>query len=171
MEKTHYRKAFNSPYLSSADIVEPTVLTIQKVVLEPDKTHKTKNLYNTAYFVEHEIRPGEKLKPMILNAGNCALLKEITGSYYLEDWHDFKVVVWVERNVKLGSEVVDGLRLRKYERQLLTPADEERWQRAKDYYLQHGNLDKVLERVDMSDEHQKQLIGECNGLLQRTAKQ
>lgn len=25
-EKTHYRKAFDSPYLSSADIVEPTVL-------------------------------------------------------------------------------------------------------------------------------------------------
>ena len=40
MEKTHYRKAFNSPYLSSADIVEPTVLTIKFVKLEPDKTKK-----------------------------------------------------------------------------------------------------------------------------------
>ena len=38
MDKTHYRKAFNSPYLSSADIVEPTDLTISHVRLEPDKT-------------------------------------------------------------------------------------------------------------------------------------
>jgi hypothetical protein len=26
--KTHFRKAFDSPYLSSADIVEPTTLTV-----------------------------------------------------------------------------------------------------------------------------------------------
>ena len=30
-EKIHYRKAFDSPYLSSADIVEPTVLTVARV--------------------------------------------------------------------------------------------------------------------------------------------
>ena len=56
MDKTHYRKAFNSPYLSSADIVEPTDLTISHVRLEPDKTKKTKDLLNTAYFKEREIR-------------------------------------------------------------------------------------------------------------------
>jgi hypothetical protein len=42
--KTHYRKAFNSPYLSSADIVEPTVLTVAYVALEIDQTKKTKDL-------------------------------------------------------------------------------------------------------------------------------
>ena len=36
--KTHYRKAFDSPYLSAADIVEPVVLTIRSVTLEKDKT-------------------------------------------------------------------------------------------------------------------------------------
>lgn len=64
--KTHYRKAFDSPYLSSADIVEPTVLNIKCVRLEADKTKKTKDVFNTAYFVEREIRQGETLKPMIL---------------------------------------------------------------------------------------------------------
>ena len=64
--KTHFRKAFDSPYLSSADIVEPTVLTIKRVTLEIDRTKKTKDQFNTAWFVEDEIRPGEKLKPMIL---------------------------------------------------------------------------------------------------------
>ncbi|WP_238149443.1 hypothetical protein [Arsenophonus endosymbiont of Aleurodicus floccissimus] len=58
-EKTHYRKALDSPYLSSADIVEPTVLTISHVLFEPDKTRRTKDVFNTAYFEEKEIRPGE----------------------------------------------------------------------------------------------------------------
>ena len=65
-EKTHYRKAFDSPYLSSADIVEPTVLTVKYVRLEPDRTKKTKDNFNTAHFAEKELRPGEALKPMIL---------------------------------------------------------------------------------------------------------
>lgn len=52
MEKTHYRKAFNSPYLSSADIVEPTVLTVKCVKLESDKSKKSKDVFNTAYFAE-----------------------------------------------------------------------------------------------------------------------
>ncbi|ELM7247615.1 hypothetical protein Q2X14_003859, partial [Salmonella enterica] len=51
-QKTHYRKAFDSPYLSSADIVEPTILTIARVALESDKTKKTKDVFNTAYFEE-----------------------------------------------------------------------------------------------------------------------
>ena len=59
--KTHYRKAFDSPYLSSADIVEPTVLTIARATLESDKTKKTKDVFNTAYFEERELRPGESL--------------------------------------------------------------------------------------------------------------
>lgn len=78
--KTHFRKAFDSPYLSSADIVEPTVLTIARVGLEPDRTKKTKDLFNTAHFVEKELRPGEKLKPMILNATNSKTLRALTGT-------------------------------------------------------------------------------------------
>ena len=77
--KTHYRKAFDSPYLSSADIVESTVLTIKYVALEKDRTKKTPELFNTAHFVEKELRPGEKLKPMILNATNSKTMKSITG--------------------------------------------------------------------------------------------
>ncbi|SQC08943.1 Uncharacterised protein [Klebsiella pneumoniae] len=58
--KTHYRKAFDSPYLSSADIVEPTVLTIARATLESDKTKKTKDVFNTAYFEESGVAPWRK---------------------------------------------------------------------------------------------------------------
>lgn len=60
--KTHYRKAFDSPYLSSADIVEPTVLTIARATLESDKTKKPKTF----------------LTPLILRSASCALAKSLS---------------------------------------------------------------------------------------------
>ena len=108
--KTHYRKAFNSPYLSSADIVHPTVLTVARVALEKDRTNKSKELFNTAYFEEKEIRPGEPLKPMILNVTNCQIMRQMCGSSFIDDWNG-TVTVHVDRNVKFGRETVEGLRL------------------------------------------------------------
>lgn len=98
-DKTHYRKAFDSLYLSSADIVEPIVLTISHIVLESDKTKKTQDKFNTAYFKEKQIRPGEKVKPMILNATNSKMVRQITGSPFLEDWQNVKVMICVERGL------------------------------------------------------------------------
>lgn len=110
-DKTHYRKAFDSPYLSSADIVEPTPLTVAYVRLEPDHTKKTKDLFNTAHFVEKELRPGEKLKPMILNATNSKQMKNLTGTPFIEEWNNVRVTVYVDPNVKFGKESVEGLRI------------------------------------------------------------
>lgn len=111
--KTHYRKAFDSPYLSSADIVDPVVLTIKRVALEPDRTKKTKDEFNTAWFMEREIRPGEPLKPMILNATNSKMLAKLTGSKWIDDWQNVPVTVYVDSNVRFGKETVEGLRLEK----------------------------------------------------------
>lgn len=112
MSKTHFRKAFNSPYLSSADIVEPTTLTVKLVRLEDDKTKKTKDQFNTAYFVEKEIRSGEPLKPMILNVTNSKTLKDITDSPFIDDWQNITVQVYVDPNVRFGRETMEGLRIR-----------------------------------------------------------
>lgn len=161
--KTHYRKAFDSPYLSSADVVEPIVLTISRVVLELDKTKKTKDLFNTAYFVEKEIRLGEKLKPMILNASNSKTIKGLTGSPFIDDWKNLSVTVYVDHNVRFGKETVEGLRISQFapERKTLTPANTKAWANAKAAYIRDGSLSAVLERVDISDEHKQQLIDEC----------
>lgn len=162
-EKTHYRKAFDSPYLSSADIVEPTVLTIQRVALEPDKTKKTKDVFNTAYFGEKELRPGEKLKPMILNASNSKTMKGLTNSAFIDDWQNIRVTVYVDPNVRFGKETVEGLRISPHvpERRHLTPEATNAWNNAKAAFKRDGNLDSVLARVDMSPEHQTQLKKEC----------
>ena len=161
--KTHFRKAFDSPYLGSADIVEPTVLTIQHVALETDKTKKTKDRFNTAYFAQKEIRPGEPLKPMILNATNSKTMRSLTGSPFIDDWQNVQVTIYVDSNVKFGRETMEGLRISPHapERKVLTPANTKAWENAKAAYRRDGSLGAVLERVGMSEEHQKQLIAEC----------
>jgi len=166
-DKTHYRKAFDSPYLSSADITEPTVLTIARVALESDRTKKTKDQFNTAYFAERELRPREKLKPMILNATNSKTLKKLTGSAYIEDWVNVSVTVYVDPSVRFGKDTVEGLRISPQapRRRSLTPDNQKAWENAKVAYRRDGNLDAVLERVDMSEEHQAQLISEASGDL------
>ncbi|EKS5956299.1 hypothetical protein QCA76_003627 [Salmonella enterica] len=162
-QKTHYRKAFDSPYLSSADIVEPTILTIARVALESDKTKKTKDVFNTAYFEERELRPGEKLKPMILNATNSKTLKGITGSPFLEDWGGVKVTVFVDKNVRFGKESVEGLRISpaRVIKPSLAPEKTQAWSNAKAAYLRDGNLDAVKSRMDISPAFEQQLIAEC----------
>lgn len=122
--KTHYRKAFDSPYLSSADIVDPVVLTIKRVTLEPDRTKKTKDEFNTAWFMEREIRPGEPLKPMILNATNSKMLAKLTGSKWIDDWQNVPVTIYVDSNVRFGKETVEGLRVEKAtDRPKVAPAE------------------------------------------------
>jgi hypothetical protein len=112
-DKTHYRKAFDSPYLSSADIVDPVVLTIRRVTLETDRTKKTKDQFNTAWFLERELRQGEPLKPMILNATNSKMLATLTGSKWIDDWQNVPVTIYVDQNVRFGKETVEGLRIGK----------------------------------------------------------
>lgn len=164
-DKTHFRKAFDSPYLSSADITEPTVLTVRMVKLEGDKTKKTKDRFNTAYFAEKELRPGEPLKPMILNATNSKTMKRITGSAFIDDWTNVQVTVYVDPNVKFGKEVMEGLRIRDKAptRPVVTPETTKAWANAKAAYLRDGDLKAVLARADMSPEDQLQLIAECEG--------
>lgn len=162
-EKTHYRKAFDSPYLSSADIVEPTLLTVSHVTLELDRTKKTKDLFNTAHFVEKEIRAGEKLKPMILNASNSKTMKMLANSAFIEDWNNVRVTIYVDPNVRFGRDTVEGLRISPHapEKKVLTPEMTKAWDNAKAAFKRDGNLISVLARVEMSQEHQEQLLNEC----------
>lgn len=164
-EKTHYRKAFHSPYLSAADIVEPTVFTIKYVRLEIDATKKTKDYFNTAHFVEKEIRSGEPLKPMILNATNSKTLKGLTNTPFIEDWNNVPVTIYVDSNVRFGRETMEGLRISPHrpetKKPVLTPQNEKQWNNAKLAFKRDGDLSSVLNRCDMSLEHQQQLIKEC----------
>lgn len=167
-DKTHYRKAFDSPYLSSADIVEPIMLTVNHVTLELDRTKKTKDMFNTAHFTEKEIRPGEKLKPMILNAGNSKTMRDLTDSAFIEDWNNVTITIYVDPNVRWGKDTVEGLRIspHKPEKKTIGPENIKAWENAKVAYRRDGNLKAVLAKVHISDENQLLLIEECKPLEQ-----
>ena len=159
-DKTHYRKAFNSPYLSSADIVEPVILTVLRVVLEDDKTKKTKDQFNTAYFMEKEIRVGEVLKPMILNAGNSRTMKNLTKSPYIDDWQNIPVTIYVDSNVRFGRDTVEGLRISSDHPRLIKPEllpGTKEWTNAVKAYKRDGDLKSVEKHRTISDEN-KELI-------------
>lgn len=168
-DKTHYRKAFNSPYLSSADIVEPTVLTIHHVELKADESKQSKDHFNTAFFVEKTLRPGEPLKPMILNVYNSKIMASITGSKWIEDWSNVPVTVYVDCNVRFGRDTVEGLRLRPDRatvvRPVVSPDNPELWKRAKTAFNRDKNLDAVKAHADISPENEKLLLTE---ILQTT---
>lgn len=165
VEKTHYRKAFNSPYLSSADIVGPTILTVAYVALEPDRTKKTKDVFNTAYFVEKELRRGEILKPMILNAHNSKIMKDLAGSHFIDDWQNISIMVYVDSKVKFGRDTVEGLRISPeppaLKKPQVTPENQKLWGNAKAAFVRDGNFNAVLERADISEEHQELIKNEC----------
>jgi hypothetical protein len=163
-EKTHYRKAFNSPYLSSADIVEPTILKVKCVRLEKDKSKKTKDEFNTAYFTAKELRPGEPLKPMILNATNSKTMAKLAGSKYIDDWNGIPITVYVDSNVRFGNDTVEGLRISTEPPQMVKDEllpNTEAWGRAIASYKKNGNLDIVKQHVSISAENEKKLIAEA----------
>ena len=163
--KTHYRKAFNSPYLSSADIVEPTILTIKNVKLEPDQTKKSKDLFNTAYFVESHIRDGEVLKPMILNSTNSRTVKCLVNSPFIDDWNNISVMIYVDKNVRFGRDTVEGLRVSTEPPKLTKPElmkDTKSWINAIAAYKRDGNLHAVLERMSISEQLQNEIIEAAN---------
>ena len=169
--KTHYRKAFDSPYLSSEDITEATVLTITHVTLEADRTKKTKDSFNTAHFKEKELRPGEPLKPMILNATNSRTMAQLAGSKWIEDWTEIPVTIFVDNNIRFGRDTVSGLRIsnqKPRQRQTVTPDNERLWNGAITAFQRDGNFDAVLKSADISKEHQNDIrelcgLGEANG--------
>lgn len=160
MEKTHYRKAFNSPYLSSADIVEPTVLTVKNVSLDPDKTKRTKDKFNTAYFVEKTIRQGEELKPMILNAHNSRVMKDLAKSAFIDDWANIPITVYVDQNVRFGRDTVEGLRISTEPPRMKKPELTQgtaAWGRAIAAYKRDNSFSAIEKHMSVSDEA-KELI-------------
>lgn len=160
-QKTHYRKAFDSPYLSSADVIEPMVFTISRVTLEPDKTKKTKDRFNTAYFVEKEIRSGEPLKPMILNATNSRTMKQLSGSPFIEDWKSIPVTIYVDTNVRFGRDTVEGLRIStekpNREKPELTPDDSVKWDRAVSVYKETKSFSTIERAMKLSPENKAKI--------------
>lgn len=108
--KTHWRKHDKTDFLGVADIDEmgktEINLTISKVEYKQAKVRGKNGFFRIATFIE-------KVKPMILNAGNAKVIKKMSNnSQYLEDWVNVSVTVYVKEGVKFGHEITEGLRIK-----------------------------------------------------------
>jgi hypothetical protein len=148
MEKTHWKKAFNSDYLSSCDIEErDLILTIEYVKLEEVTGQNGKQNRNVAHFKE-------KVKPMILNVTNSKQVKKFAGSRYIEDWVNIPVQIYVDTKVRMMGEDVEGLRIRSQQPKVGKPEllpDTEQWKKAIGFLLESGELEKITKKYIITE--------------------
>lgn len=159
--KTHYRKVFKSDHLGVADLEDlleekhNLVFTVTHVIQELGaKVAGRKIDANIAYFKE-------PIKPLVLNAGNSKVMKELAGgSSFVEDWKNIPVQLYIDPSAKLKGEVVGGVRVHpdapRMVKPVLTPKSNN-WQSAIDRYRADGNFNAILERASLSEEHMQMI--------------
>lgn len=140
---THYRKVFKSDHLGVADLEEYTEegtllqFTIKEVkqylLISGDKNSGVvvagrRISANIAYFKE-------KIKPLVLNAGNSAIVKKFAGGTgFIENWKNIYIELYIDPNAKLKGEVVGGVRIRSVQPQKQKPildSKSKAWENAK----------------------------------------
>jgi len=150
MEKTHWKKVFNSDYLGSCDLDDgrDLKLKIKHVKVQEIKgTDGKKQERNVATFTDAAI------KPMILNATNCKVIKKFAKSAYIDDWNNVAIQVYIKDDIKAFGEVVDGLRIRTvqptFNKPKLTP-NIPAWAKAIDFLKGDGTMTKVKDSYSIT---------------------
>ena len=148
--KTHWKKVFNSDYLGSCDIEDGKDLKaiIKSVSIKKVKGNDGKEQErNVAVFTD------PKLKPMILNATNCKIVKRFAKSPYINDWNNIPVQIYVKDDIKAFGEVTDGLRIRDIQPQITKPELKpglQAWESAIQYLSGDGTIDEIREKYELS---------------------
>lgn len=166
--KTHYRKVFKSDHLGCADIEDfieagsNLIFTIKHVRQEiGTRVAGRKINANIAYFVE-------QIKPLVLNATNSKVVKNLTCSSFVEDWNNLTVKLYIDPTASLKGEVVGGVRIDarpvNIEKMVITPDNEKMWKRAIAAFNRDGNLDKVLASANISQEHQNMIMEQASNV-------
>jgi len=158
-EKTHWKKAFKSDYLSSSDVDSKGLnLIIEKVLYKECMTQSGKVYCNVAFFKDG------KTKPMILNVTNSKMVKKFANNKtHLEDWVNIPISVYVDSNVRFGKETTEGLRIRpvqpKFSKPELKP-DTQQWKSAVDFLKGSGSISQIKAKYNLSQENEKKIQDE-----------
>ena len=148
--KTHWRKVFLSDYLGSCDLedgkdLKAVIKSVSvKSVKGPDGKEQDRNV---AVFTD------ATLKPMILNATNCKLMKKFASSVFINDWNNIPVQIYVKDDIKAFGEVTEGLRIRPTQPAInkpkLTPKSQA-WPKAIEFLSKDGTIDQVKAKYELS---------------------
>jgi len=158
MEKIHWKRVFNSDYLGSCDLEDNKDL---KAVIKSVSVRKVKGSdgkeqeRNVATFTDPAI------KPMILNATNCKIVKKFARTPYINDWVNIPIQIYIKDDIRAFGDVTEGLRIRevqpKMDKPKLTP-DSQAWPKAIEYLSKGGKIEQVRDKYDLSPEHEVELL-------------
>lgn len=157
MEKTHWKKVFNSDYLGSCDLEDNKDL---KAVIKSVSVKKVKNTDGKEQERNVAVFTDPKIKPMILNVTNCKIIKKFAKSKFINDWNNIPVQIYVKDDIKAFGDVTEGLRIRdiqpKLDKPSLTP-NIQAWNKAIEFLKGDGTMDKVKEKYELSPENEELL--------------
>lgn len=160
--QTHYRKVFKSDHLGCADLEDfiesgsNLIFTISHVNQERGAKVAGKKIdANIAYFVE-------KIKPLVLNAGNSKAVSKLAGSVFVENWKNLPIQLYIDSSVMMKGQITGGVRVSynaPKQRQVIT-RDGHMWGNAIAAFKRDKNFDAVLSRADVSQEDMQYIIDE-----------
>lgn len=108
-QKTHWKKLGDPRFLGEHNMFngEELTLTITKIENEEAFNPKTSKMsvVRSSHFKEIK-------EMMVLNTTNCKTLAKLYKSNAIEDWVGKKIVVFFDKTVKVGRELVGGVRIR-----------------------------------------------------------
>ena len=155
--KTHWHKVFLSDYLGSCDLEDGKDLKaiIKSVTVRPVKNTDGKSQdRNVVTFTD------TNLKPMVLNATNCKIIKKFAGSVFINDWNNIPVQIYVKDDIKAFGEITEGLRIRPVQpvmnKPKLTPGIQS-WPKAIEFLKGTGTIDAIKSRYEISKEDEELL--------------
>ena len=151
MKKTHWKKVFNSDYLGACDFddnIEIKAVIKEVVIRKVKNTDGKEQERNVAIFTD------SKLKPMILNATNCKIVKKFTKSNYINDWKNVAVQIYIKDDIKAFGSIMEGLRLRETQPSMEKPELTETskaFPNAIEYYKKNKNFTTVEQHYKLSE--------------------
>jgi hypothetical protein len=155
--KTHWKKVFNSDYLGSCDLEDGKDLKaiIKSVSVKLVKgTDGKEQDRNVAVFTDANI------KPMILNATNCKLIKKFAKSVFINDWNNIPIQIYVKDDIKAFGEVTEGLRIRPSQPAMNKPKlipTSQAWPKAIEFLKGTGTIEQVKEKYDLTAKDEETL--------------
>lgn len=106
---THWKKLRHPDYLGvyaldpDKDLIATIGIVKNEMVTGSDGK---KEELTVAHFKETDV------KPMILNATNSKTIEKLAKTPYIERWSGLRIQIYADYNIRLGKEMVEGLRIR-----------------------------------------------------------
>ncbi len=149
--KTHWKKVFNSDYLGSCDLEDGKDL---RAVIKSVSVRKVKNTDGKEQERNVAVFTDAKLKPMILNATNCKVVKKFAKSPYINDWNNIAVQIYVKDDIRAFGDVTEGLRIREIQPSVSKPKlnrDMPAWENVVKYVKSGKPLSDIEKKYDISE--------------------